>query len=139
MLGDLLRPVTNVTRFVVGKNLPIISQTVSVAAALVSAQRAGRRPGAMMIVDPASGALAGIFTDGDLRRLVLRDTNELARPMAEVMTKKPRTLRDTALVREALLLIREFRQDEIPVVDGMGRPVGILDVQDLIALKLVKD
>jgi arabinose-5-phosphate isomerase len=138
-LGDLLRPVTDVMRFVVGKNLPVITQTNSVAEALAAAQQAGRRPGAMMIVDPATGALAGIFTDGDLRRLVLRDTQELSRPMADVMTKKPRTLRDTALVREALLLIREFRQDEIPVVDEKGRPVGILDVQDLIALKLVKD
>lgn len=138
-LGDLLRPVTDAMRCVVGKSLPVISQELSVSAALREAQRAGRRPGAMVIVDPATGALAGIFTDGDLRRLVLRDTNELTKPIASVMTRKPRTLRDTALVRDALLLIREFRQDEIPVVDVQGRPVGVLDVQDLIALKLVKD
>lgn len=138
-LGDLLRPITDVMRFVAGKNLPVIPQTLSVSAALAQAQQAGRRPGAMVIVEPTSGALAGIFTDGDLRRLVLRDPGELSRPIAEVMTRQPRTLKDSALVRDALLLIREFRQDEIPVVDADGRPAGVLDVQDLIALKLVKD
>lgn len=138
-LGGLLRPITDIMRFVVGKNLPVISQEKSVAEALAEAQAAGRRPGAMVLVEPRSGTLAGIFTDGDLRRLVLRDAKELSRPIADVMTRKPRTLRDTALTQEALLLIREFRQDEIPVVDGGGKPVGILDVQDLIALKLVKD
>lgn len=138
-LGDLLRPVTDVMRFEVGKNLPVVPQTLDVATALATAQQAGRRPGAMVLIDPKDGSLAGIFTDGDLRRLVLRDPKELSRPISEVMTRKPRTLRDTALVRDALLLIREFRQDEIPVVDGKGRPVGVLDVQDLIALKLVKD
>jgi arabinose-5-phosphate isomerase len=138
-LGDLLRPVIDVMRFVVGKNLPVVSQALSVSVALAEAQQAGRRPGAMVIVDPGTGVLAGIFTDGDLRRLVLRDAKELSRPIVEVMTRKPRTLRDTSLVRDALLLIREFRQDEIPVVDAAGRPVGVLDVQDLIALKLVKD
>ena len=138
-LGGLLRPITDIMRFVVGKNLPVISQNKSVAEALAEAQAAGRRPGAMVLVDPSNGTLAGIFTDGDLRRLVLRDAKELSRPIADVMTRKPRTLRDTALTQEALLLIREFRQDEIPVVDAAGKPVGILDVQDLIALKLVKD
>lgn len=138
-LGDLLRPVADVMRFVVGKNLPVIDEGSTVAAALGTAQSAGRRPGAMVIVDASRGTLSGIFTDGDLRRLVLRDAKELARPIGEVMTRRPRTLPDTAKVKDAVLLIREFRQDEIPVVDGAGRPVGILDVQDLIALKLVKD
>jgi arabinose-5-phosphate isomerase len=55
------------------------------------------------------------------------------------MTKGPRTLRDDALVQDAVAMFREFRQDEIPVVDAAGRPVGMLDVQDLIAMKLVSE
>jgi arabinose-5-phosphate isomerase len=43
------------------------------------------------------------------------------------------------MVRDAVRMVREYRQDEIPVVDGDGRPVGILDVQDLIAMRLVAD
>ncbi|MCA9311781.1 MAG: CBS domain-containing protein [Phycisphaerales bacterium] len=43
------------------------------------------------------------------------------------------------MVRDAVRLVRESRQDEIPVVDGDGRPVGLLDVQDLMAMKVVID
>ncbi len=137
-LGELLRPITSSLRFVVGKNVPLIPDTATVAEALGRAAEAGRRPGAILLVDPA-GSLSGIFTDGDLRRLVLRDPRELARPIREVMTRSPRTLPSTALVRDAVAMVREFRQDEIPVVDERGAPLGILDVQDLIALRLVND
>jgi arabinose-5-phosphate isomerase len=136
-LGGLLRPVTEVMRCVVGKNLPLVPDTCTVSEALRQAAQAGRRPGALMLIDGA-GALSGIFTDGDLRRLVLRDSAELSSPIAEVMTRRPRSLQASALVRDAVKMFREFRQDEIPVLDEAGRPVGILDVQDLIAMKLVK-
>jgi arabinose-5-phosphate isomerase len=55
------------------------------------------------------------------------------------MTRSPRALRDDALVRDAVRMVRELRADEIPIVDGEGRPVGLLDVQDLVALKVVHD
>ena len=137
-LGGLLRPVTDVMRCVIGKNLPLVPDTCTVAQALAEANKVGRRPGALMLVD-GGGRLSGIFTDGDLRRLILRDAGELSRPIAEVMTRSPRTLGRTALVSDAVKMIREYRADEIPVVDeGTGKPVGILDVQDLIAMRLVK-
>jgi len=126
-----------VMRCVMGKNLPLVADSCSVAEALAKANEEGRRPGAMMLVD-GGGCLSGIFTDGDLRRLVLKDVGDLARPVAEVMTRKPRTLMNTAMVSDAVKMFREFRADEIPVVDEAGRPVGILDVQDLIAMRLVK-
>lgn len=137
-LGELMRPVTEVMRFVAGKNLPLLDETTSVAAALRGAAEAGRRPGALLITR-SDGTLSGIFTDGDLRRLVLRDPAELSRPVADVMTRGPRTLSDTALVRDAAAMFREHRQDEIPVIDEAGRPAGLLDVQDLIALRLIRD
>ena len=64
------------------------------------------------------------------------DCHELEPASSEA---SPRTLTDDALIRDALTLFREKRQDEIPVVDAQGRPAGLLDVQDLIALKLVRD
>lgn len=137
-LGGLLRPVTDVLRFAVGKNLPLIPDSLSVNDALQRAAEVGRRPGAMVLVDEESGRLTGIFTDGDLRRLVLADPGRLAGPIREVMTRSPRSLPDSAIVRDAVLMVREFRQDEIPIVDGQGRPVGLLDVQDLISMKLVQ-
>ena len=60
-------------------------------------------------------------------------------PIGVVMTKSPTTLRDTATVSDAVAVFRKHRADEIPVVDSEGRPVGILDVQDLITMRLVKD
>lgn len=138
-LGGLLRPITEVLRFVVGRNMPVIPHAATVSEALRRAAETGRRPGAIVLVDPGTGVLSGIFTDGDLRRLILRNTAELERPIADVMTRSPRCLPDSALVRDAVKMIREFRQDEIPVVDGRGKPVGILDVQDLVAMRLVQD
>lgn len=137
-LGGLLRPVVEILRFRVGKNLPVAPRELTVAQALKAAEASGRRPGAILLVDPA-GRLAGLFTDGDLRRLILGDPTALNGPISAVMTRSPRTLPDDALVRDAVRMVREFRQDEIPVVDSADRPVGILDVQDLIAMKLVED
>lgn len=138
-LGDLLRPVTEVLRCVAGRNLPRITDDRTVADALEEAAKAGRRPGAILLSDPATGRLSGIFTDADLRRLILRDPAELHQPISRVMTRDPRHLPDSALVRDAVRLVREFRADEIPIVNQQGEPVGLLDVQDLVAMRLVDD
>lgn len=137
-LGGLLRPVVEILRFRATENLPLVPEGVTVAEALRLADQTTRRPGAIVVVDRA-GRLTGIFTDGDLRRLIGREPAGLTKPIELVMTRTPRTLRADALVRDAVNMIREFRQDEIPVVGLTGEPVGILDVQDLIAMKLVKD
>lgn len=137
-LGGLLRPVTEVLRFVAGKNLPVAPMNATVRGALESAAAVARRPGALLLVDPATGALAGIFTDADLRRLVLENPAAIDAPIERVMTRRPRTLPADALVKDAVHMIKEHRQDEIPVVGRDGRPLGILDVQDLIAMKLVR-
>ncbi|MCC6426617.1 MAG: KpsF/GutQ family sugar-phosphate isomerase [Phycisphaerales bacterium] len=137
-LGGLLRPVIDVMRFTAGHNLPVATHTTILRAALQAGAAIARRPGAMLLVDPASGRLTGIFTDGDLRRLVLNNPAGLDQPAQQSMTPKPRALPDTALVRDAVHMIQENRQDEIPIVDKDGKPVGILDVQDLIAMRLVR-
>ena len=85
------------------------------------------------------GRLSGIFTDADLRRLMLRDPHAMDRPIAEVMTRRPQHLTIDDLVRDAVRLMRENRHDEIPVLDHDGKPVGLVDVQDLIAMKVVDE
>jgi arabinose-5-phosphate isomerase len=137
-LGGLLRPAVDMLRFRVGENVPLISEGATVLEAEAQAASFGRRPGAILIVD-GNGRLAGIFTDGDFRRLMIGNRGALDRPIGEVMTRDPRTLPDSAIAHDAVQLIRETRQDEIPVVTADGRPVGILDVQDLIAMKLVQE
>ena len=135
-LGGLMRPITEALRFVVGDNLPLVPSTTPLREALTHAESLGRRPGAMLVIDDTE-RLIGIFTDGDLRRLVADDPARLAQPINNAMTTSPRSLPDSALIRDAVRLVREHRQDEIPVVDEQGAPVGLLDVQDLIAMRVV--
>ena len=135
MLGAGLRPITEALRFRVGDNLPVVPDTASVREAVAAAD-SGRRAGAVVMVDER-GILSGIFTDADQRRLILRDPHAMDRPIAEVMTRRPQHLTIDDLVRDAVRLMRENRHDEIPVLDHDGKPVGLVDVQDLIAMKVV--
>lgn len=137
MLGAGLRPIVEVLRFKVGDNLPVVRDDVTVREACEES-RTGRRTGAVVLVDE-SGQLSGIFTDGDLRRLMLNDSQGMSRTISEVMTKRPEHLLVDDLVRDAVRLMRENRHDEIPVLDHDGKPVGLVDVQDLIALKVVSE
>jgi arabinose-5-phosphate isomerase len=100
-------------------------------AALLGAGGLGRRPGALVIVD-ANGRIAGLLTDGDIRRHVLRDPGFLDRPIDASMTKGPKTIRADQLAAEAWHLMNQHDFDEMPVVDGDGRYLGLLDVQDLL-------
>jgi arabinose-5-phosphate isomerase len=94
----------------------------------------GRRTGAVMLTD-AGGRLAGLFTDSDLARLFERHADgAFDRPIAEVMTSQPITVPRTTRLGEALELMRALKISELPVVDEDGRPVGLLDVTDLIGL-----
>lgn len=138
-LGGLLKPVVEALRFVVGKNLIPVPDDMSVDAALRHSETAQRRPGAMLLVSRETGELTGIFTDADLRRLILKDPGLMARPVGTIMSRSPSSLPDTARLADAVYLVQQFRRDEIPVVDAQGRPVGMLDVQDLIAMRLVQD
>jgi arabinose-5-phosphate isomerase len=82
-------------------------------------------------VDPRR-RLVGIFTDGDLRRHLGRGSAFLDRPIAEVMTRTPVTVRTDTLVAEALRILKDRKIDEVPVLDVRDRPVGMLDVQDIL-------
>lgn len=137
-LGVQYRPIVEALRFRVGENLVPIPEGTSVARAIEMAEVPGRRPGALLIVGP-DGTLRGIFTDGDLRRLVRKGAAELSGPIDRFMTRNPASLTTADRLRDAVRLVREKRCDEIPIVDELRRPVGLLDVQDLIALRLVKD
>ncbi len=142
-LGRQLMPVVEAMRFKAHDNLALVPLAAELGAAYeMTGKRADaggvRRPGAMLVVDDA-GKLAGIFTDGDLRRLAIRQTgNLMALQVGSVMTRNPRTLSAAALVRDAVSMMRQHRIDEVPVVDDAGKPVGLIDVQDLVALKVIE-
>ena len=134
-LGRRLMRVEEAMTFRLGHNLPIAGPETSVAGAIRDASSIPRRPGAVCVVG-GGGGLLGVFSDGDLRRLIDRDPAALHRPIREVMTADPKTARAGGLAAEAMATMRRHRVDELPVVDDAGRCVGLIDVQDLVVLKL---
>lgn len=92
--------------------------------------------GAAVIVNDA-GVLAGIFTDGDLRRNLERYPHLLRKRIKDVMTKGPVVVKDTDLASHALKVLEKKHIDEVPVVDEFLKPVGMIDVQDLIVAGIV--
>jgi arabinose-5-phosphate isomerase len=115
---------------------PVVREDQPLSAAVAVMTETPGRPGATAVVD-AAGILVGIFTDGDLRRLVEHGQTDFARPVSTAMGRHPRTVRPEALVVDAARLLRQARIDQVPVVDSEGRPVGLLDVQDLLAAKIL--
>jgi arabinose-5-phosphate isomerase len=113
---------------------PVVGEKTKVKKALIAITRS--RAGSVSVVD-SRGKLSGIFTDGDLRRHLEIDPGLLGREVKRVMTKRPTTIRPDALAAEAFDIMRSKRIDELPVVDGKARPVGLLDVQDLLKAGLV--
>lgn len=141
-LGRQLMPVAQAMRFEANKNLPLIAMNATVKQAYAQSESQaldGRRAGALLVVNDDQ-TLAGIFTDGDLRRSFIKHGSEAwAKPIVELMTKNPRHLTADALVRDAVHMVREYRIDEIPVVEKAGgKTIGLIDVQDLVALKVIE-
>ena len=136
-LGRSLMRVEEVMRK--GASLPLVPAGASVVQAVERMTTTPGRPGAVLVVRP-DGTFAGFYTDGDLRRnlLAARAKNDFAllnRPIDEVMTAAPTSVRPGALVGEALRLLRERQIDQLPVVDEQRRPVGLLAIQDLLAIR----
>jgi arabinose-5-phosphate isomerase len=96
--------------------------------------RVGRRTGAVMLTG-TDGRLAGLFTDSDLARLFeQRRDHALDQPISEVMTAAPITVGLGTRVADAVEILTRKKISELPVVDGEGRPVGLIDITDLIGL-----
>src|SRR5262249_52156968 len=99
----------------------------------------GRRTGAVMLTD-ASGRLCGLFTDSDLARLFeQRRDSALDQPISEVMTPNPFTVPQGTRMAQALEILRRHKISELPVTDSQGRPVGLIDITDLIGVPPMED
>jgi arabinose-5-phosphate isomerase len=131
-LGRRLKRVEEIMR--TGERQAVVEERAKVRDAVVEITRC--RAGAVSVVD-GSGRLAGIFTDGDLRRWISKDPGVLEREIGAVMTRDPKRARPGDLAIEAAARMIEKKIDELPVVDESGRPVGMLDVQDLLELGLL--
>jgi arabinose-5-phosphate isomerase len=132
-LGRKLAPVETVMRR--GGELRLADANQTVRNVFATARHSGRRTGAVMLVE-TDGTLAGLFTDSDLAKLFESHADDaFDKPIREVMTRNPITVRRTVRVLEAIEILRDRKISELPVVDEVGRPVGLLDITDLIGLE----
>ncbi|MFH1553014.1 MAG: KpsF/GutQ family sugar-phosphate isomerase [Candidatus Omnitrophota bacterium] len=113
---------------------PIVSKGAMIKDVLLKITK--MRAGSASVVD-SKGKLVGIFTDGDLRRHFEEGKNLLNRKVGDVMTKSPTVITQDRLAAEAFEVLRDKNIDEIPVVDNKNRPIGVLDVQDILKAGLV--
>ncbi|GIW96134.1 MAG: hypothetical protein KatS3mg110_4175 [Pirellulaceae bacterium] len=112
----------------------VASDSCTVRQVFTAHDRPGRRTGAVMLVDE-KGRLSGIFTDSDLARLIASAQDvALDRPIFHVMTRSPIVVPSGRPVQLALQLLQEHKISELPVVDSEGRPVGIIDITDILGL-----
>ncbi|HCX33914.1 MAG TPA: hypothetical protein DHV08_10390 [Rhodocyclaceae bacterium] len=125
-VGDIMRT---------GNANSVVSADAPIKKVLLAITRA--RAGSASVVD-SRGRLIGIFTEGDLRRHLETDPDALMRKkVKDLMTKHPTVINKDALAAEALHILQSKKIDELPVVDPRRRPIGLLDVQDILKAGLV--
>lgn len=117
-----------------GDELRIAPATWTVRQVFAQSVGRTRRSGAVMLVDER-GRLVGIFTDSDLARLFeQRRDHLLDEPIFRVMTPRPLTIRAGSRLLDALDILRTRKISELPVVDEEQRPVGLIDITDVLGL-----
>lgn len=114
-----------------GEGNTIVPDETTVREVLIRINQTKGRPGAASIVND-QGRLVGIFTDGDFARNLERGTDFLNLPVRAVMGRNPKTIQKGQLLSEAYSILRDYKVDQLPVIDKEGRPIGLIDVQDLL-------
>jgi arabinose-5-phosphate isomerase len=128
----LLTFVSDVMR--TGERIPSVQVDTSLVDALREISR--KQIGMTAVLDGA-GKLLGIFTDGDLRRLLERGGDVRAVKLADVMTRTPLTIAPDVLATEAAQLMDQRKKNQLLVVDASGALVGALHTHDLMAAKVI--
>jgi arabinose-5-phosphate isomerase len=135
-LGTKLMTVEQSMMFRPGEKLPVAQATDTVKELLEKTSDV-KRHGAVMIVD-GDGRLAGIVTDADIRRLMTQKKEQVFNfKAADIMTADCKKIRADALAAEATAIFHKYRIDDLPVVDADNKPVGLIDVQDIVTIKVV--
>jgi arabinose-5-phosphate isomerase len=131
-LGLKLSNVTEVMRPISSCRIGL--ETDTVRKLFVSQGGARRRSGVVMLIGQ-SGELTGIFTDSDLAKLLERQQDDLFDgPAKHVMTTQPITINASERTSVAIEILAARNISELPVVDSQGRPVGLVDITDIVSL-----
>lgn len=118
-----------------GDRLPVMKETGTLQEAILAMTKA--KSGSIALVHPKTGKLAGILTDGDFRRSALTGPGFLQAQVSTFMTRSPKTIQEDALGVEALRMFEAHKIDDLIVLNRNGKPVGLVDGQDLPKLKIV--
>ena len=117
-----------------GNEVPRVAPEASFTELMQEMSRKGL--GATSVVN-AQGQVLGIFTDGDLRRLIEKGQDLRQLKASEVMHATPRTLRDDALAAEAADLMEAHCITSVLVVNAQGELVGAINTNDLMRAKVI--
>ena len=115
-----------------GDALPAVTENATLHEALLEILK--KRLGMTTVVDKA-GTLLGVLTDGDLKRILLKGAADLKQPVSRVMSTRPRTIEEDALIAQAVRRMEENEGGAITslvVVDGRGAPQGVIHLHDCL-------
>ena len=116
-----------------GEELPIVLPTDSLAKTLIEISSKGL--GVALVIEKSN--LKGIFTDGDLRRALNKKIDLLEAPISKLMSKKAKTIRNSALATEAIKLMQKNQIYSLVVLDQKNLPKGLIRMHDLVEAGLV--
>jgi arabinose-5-phosphate isomerase len=117
-----------------GDDIPITRIDAPLKDAIIEISK--KRLGMTIIVDESNETL-GIFTDGDLRRLLEKTLDLESIQLKDVITKNPKTISKDILVAQAIEMMERFRVNHLIVVDDNNRLIGALNLHDLLASKII--
>ncbi|HXC53448.1 MAG TPA: KpsF/GutQ family sugar-phosphate isomerase [Candidatus Limnocylindrales bacterium] len=111
--------------------VPLVTTSSSLTETLRTMTEGGL--GTVGVVDDASGELAGVITDGDIRRAVLRHGDVSGKKASDLMSQNPKTARAEALVEEALATMEKHSITALFILErDTRRPIGIVHLHDLL-------
>ncbi len=116
-------------------HIAVVAESADVSTAIAEMSRA--RAGAVIVTNQ-DDTLAGVFTQGDFTRAFQSGQPQLGEAkVRDFMTKDPVTTSEASLVGEVLKQLEQYRIDDLIVIDHHGKPVGMIDTQDLTRLRVV--
>ncbi|MCG8342353.1 MAG: KpsF/GutQ family sugar-phosphate isomerase [Chlorobiales bacterium] len=113
--------------------LPLVAETALLTDLIL--EMTSKRFGISGVIDD-TGKLSGIFTDGDLRRLIQSKRDFLSLQAKDVMTKEPKTISADTMAEECLKMLETHRITQLLVCDDDNCPVGLIHIHDLVTLGL---
>ena len=116
-----------------GKELPVVLPSDSLAETLIEISSKGL--GVALIIEKSN--LKGIFTDGDLRRALNNKIGLLETPISKLMSKKAKTVIESALATEAIKIMQQNQIYSLVVLNGNNKPKGLIRMHDLVEAGIV--